>query len=302
MQSTETGAGGRDFYLDNVELRPCVAPSGSISGNVYIDANGDNALQSGTEPGINLIEVTLWDTRGTASAADDILVSTTASTGSGAYSFSNIPVGNDYEVRVDTNDSDLPSDASAGTPTALAGVVTSGGSTVGKDFGFDPGAAVLSGDKTIEIFDPASEGLYAIPSNDVIYTISISNVGTGRADLNSLFLVDSLPPEIAFYNADIDDGGPETDPVDFSQSSAGLNFDYARDVGFSSSAAKPTSFADCSYTPAAGYDPAVRHILRFARYNAFPLTSPRLPLYSDWQSGRLIYDGPCRTHSHHRLW
>jgi len=260
MQSTETGPSGRDFYLDNVELRPCVVAGGSISGSVYIDANGNNSLQSGTEPGISSIEMTLWDTRGTASTADDILVSTTESTGSGAYSFSNIPAGNNYEVRVDTADTDLPSGASPGTPTALAGVVTSGGSTTGKDFGFDAGSAVLSGNKTIEIYDPAAEGLYAIPSNDVIYTISISNVGTGRADRHSLFLLDTLPAEVAFFNGDIDDGGPETNPVAFSQSGAALNFNYARDVGFSSSVIKPATFADCNYTPVVGYDPAVRHI------------------------------------------
>ena len=118
----------------------------------------------------------------------------------------------------------------------------------------------MAGDKTIEVFDPAAEGLYAIPSNDVIYTISISNVGTGRADLNSLFLVDTLPSEVAFYNADMDDGGPATDPVSFSQNSASLNWSYTRDVGFSSSVTKPANFAACNYTPTTGYDPAVRHI------------------------------------------
>lgn len=260
MQSTETGPGGRDFYLDNVELRPCVVPGGSISGSVYIDANGDNALQSGTEPPIGLIEVTLWDTRGTSNTADDILVSTSESIGNGSYSFSNIVAGNDYEVRVKTDDPDLPSDSTPGTATALPITVTSGGNTSGHDFGFDAGAAVLSGDKTIEIFDPNAEGLYAIPSNDVIYTISISNVGTGRADLNSLFLVDSLPSEVTFYNADMDDAGPITNPVNFSQNSAALNWTYSRDVGFSSSAIKPTTFAQCNYTPTAGYDPAVRHV------------------------------------------
>lgn len=261
MQSTETGAGGRDFYLDNVELRPCVVDGGSISGTVYIDANGNNTLQSGTEPGVNLVEVTLWDTRGTTTATDDILVSTTESVGSGAYSFSNIAAGSDYELRVDTNDSDLPSDSTPGTATALSVTVTSGGSTSGHDFGFDAGAAVLSGAKTIEVFDPAAEGLYAIPSNDVTYTISITNVGTGRADLNSLFMVDSLPSEITFYNADLDGPtGPATNPVSFSQNGAALNFSYTRDVGFSSSVTKPATFAACNYTPTAGYDPAVRHI------------------------------------------
>ena len=70
--------------------------------------------------------------------------------------------------------------------------------------------------KTITPFDSGSGGDYSIPGNDVIYEISVTNTGPFNVHDGSIFLVDTLPPEIAFYNGDIDDGGPETDPVIFS--------------------------------------------------------------------------------------
>ena len=121
----------------------------------------------------------------------------------------------------------------------------------------------LSGSKSIDVYDPDPlDGIpvYAVPGNDVRYTIEIENAGNGPVDNNGLLLVDRLPSEITFYNGDIDDGGPETDPVAFAQTGAGLSFSYASDVGFSNAASAPTDFSSCSYVPAAGYDPAVRYV------------------------------------------
>ena len=73
-------------------------------------------------------------------------------------------------------------------------------------------------------------------------------------------MVDSLPPEVTFYNGDIDDGGPLTGVVDFQESGSNLTFDEATDLGFSNSATKPANFAACSYTPLTGYDPNVTFI------------------------------------------
>lgn len=122
------------------------------------------------------------------------------------------------------------------------------------------GGAVLTGQKTVSVYDPTSSGLYAIPGNDVIYVIDIKNEGTGPADANSLFLVDDLPEEVIFYNNDIDDGGPATDPVVFIDSGSGLSFNYATDVKYATGVTKPTSNSDCDYNPVAGYDPNVKFI------------------------------------------
>lgn len=115
---------------------------------------------------------------------------------------------------------------------------------------FNP--AILAGSKTTRTVT----GGYALPGNDMYYTISVNNIGTGATDDDSVFLVDSLPTEVEFYR-----GPLASVPVTFSETGTGLDpFDYAADVGFSNAAAKPTSFAQCNYTPAAGYDPAVRYI------------------------------------------
>ena len=122
------------------------------------------------------------------------------------------------------------------------------------------GTADLTANKSVAVYDPQDQGLYAIPGNDVIYTFTIENLGTGEVDSGSLMLIDNMPDELTFYNGDIDDAGPETDPVSFADTAGNLTFDYGVDAAFSDGASAPTSFADCDYTPAAGYDPDVNFI------------------------------------------
>ena len=114
--------------------------------------------------------------------------------------------------------------------------------------------------KSSQVYDPTSANLKAIPGNDIIYSISVENTGDVPFDSGSVVLIDDFPSEMEFYNGDIDDGGPETDPVAFSQSGASMTFSYSTDVGYSSSATTPTNFSACTYSPAAGYDPNVRFI------------------------------------------
>lgn len=119
-----------------------------------------------------------------------------------------------------------------------------------------PGTATLIASKTVAVFG----GGLAIPGADVIYTISASNIGDGAADADTIFLVDAMPAEIEFYNGDIDDAGPETAAVAFSNSASGLTFSAASDVRFSNAGAPPANFSACGYTPAAGYDPNVTFV------------------------------------------
>jgi len=106
-----------------------------------------------------------------------------------------------------------------------------------------------------------SASTYAIPGSDVIYTIKTSNGGSGPVDADSIFIVDSLPAEVVFYNGDIDGTGPATDPVILQDGGSGLALNYASDVRFSNLTAPPTNFATCNiYSPTSGYDPNVRHI------------------------------------------
>ncbi len=118
----------------------------------------------------------------------------------------------------------------------------------------------LKAEKSVSVFDPGATGLYALPGNDAIYTITVTNEGTGNVDNNTMILIDKIPDETIFYNGDIDDAGPETDPVSFQDSGSGLTFTYNTDVAYSDLVATPANFTDCNYTPVLGYDPNVTHI------------------------------------------
>lgn len=124
-------------------------------------------------------------------------------------------------------------------------------------------SAELTAEKTITVFDPLGEGLYALPGNDVIYTITITNVGDGPTDDDSIILIDALPTEVIFFNGDADGPGPETDPVIFTEIVAptGLDpFDYAADVKFSDAGTKPADMSECGYDPISPLDTVITYI------------------------------------------
>ena len=116
--------------------------------------------------------------------------------------------------------------------------------------------------KTMAVHDPGALGLYAIPGNDVVYTISVTNNGNGTSDVDTFELIDAFPGDLSFYNGDIDDAGPETNPVAFVDAASGLTFTYGADVKFSDAVVKPVNFAACSLTTAlsAGYNSHVTFI------------------------------------------
>ena len=111
-----------------------------------------------------------------------------------------------------------------------------------------------------DVFDPAVIGLYNLPDNDVVLTLSVTNAGLGSVDAGTLELIIPVSTDTTFYNGDFDDGGPETDPVVFTDTSSGLTFTAGSNLAFSNSPTKPASFAACSYTPLAGYDPSVTFV------------------------------------------
>ena len=117
--------------------------------------------------------------------------------------------------------------------------------------------ADMAADKTVSVHADSAV-LYAIPGSDVLYTINVTNSGSSPIDEDSLFLVDTLPPETDFFNGDHD--GPGSGVVGFAETDSGLTFNAGTDVRFSNAASKPTSFIACTYAPSAGYDPNVRHI------------------------------------------
>jgi uncharacterized repeat protein (TIGR01451 family) len=119
----------------------------------------------------------------------------------------------------------------------------------------------LTAEKTVTSF-VGNPNPYSLPGSDVIYTIEITNTGSGPVDADSIFLIDSLPPEISFYFGDMDDGGPATAPVFFEDTDSGLSFDgnSSLDVGYSDAVTKPTDLSGCNFSPMVGYNSTVRHI------------------------------------------
>lgn len=103
-------------------------------------------------------------------------------------------------------------------------------------------------------------GEYLVPGAEVVYTIAVENAGPGDVEADSIFLVDTLPTGVAFYNGDFDEGGPGTGPVRFTETGTQLTFVPSRDLGFSADQAPPSGPAACAYAPTPGFDPAVRHV------------------------------------------
>ena len=109
----------------------------------------------------------------------------------------------------------------------------------------------LDASKTVGMFDASGNASYAIPGSDVVYSISVTNSGSSPTDTDSMEIIDNMPPEISFWNGDIDFGGPDnfsdTTPVALEQSSgAGLTFDYNTDVRFGFGGTAPADFDSCT--------------------------------------------------------
>ncbi len=122
------------------------------------------------------------------------------------------------------------------------------------------GTPELTGGKTVEAFEP---GTFSIPGNDVVYTITIENTGSVDIDNDSLVLFDPLPPEVSLVNLPFSVFGGGTlapDPVFFSQMDASLDFQFVRDVGFSSSPTPPTDFSQCTDTLSGEVNPQINFI------------------------------------------
>ena len=93
----------------------------------------------------------------------------------------------------------------------------------------------------------------SIPGAIVVYTLTVSNTGPSTVTSNSVFIVDSVPSQISVGSGS---------NVTFIQGSptSGLTFNAATNVAYSNSGTTPASFAACTYTPVATYDPAVHFI------------------------------------------
>lgn len=118
----------------------------------------------------------------------------------------------------------------------------------------------IEGEKTNTVWNPDGDMPFGIPGEDISYTITLRNTGNGAADPGSIFLVDSVPAEVDFFNGDYDPTDADTSAVLFEETSSGLTFTPGTDLGFAGAGAPPTSFAQCNLPVSSGYDPAIRYI------------------------------------------
>ena len=119
----------------------------SIGDTVFVDNNGDGA-QGASDAGIADITVELWaDLNGDGTFG---LVATTTTDADGNYLFENLPADGviDYQVRVDTTDTDIPTSGTGSSyvPTTATTVdvdnLADGASFLDADFGFGPLASI----------------------------------------------------------------------------------------------------------------------------------------------------------------
>ena len=92
-----------------------------------------------------------------------------------------------------------------------------------------------------------------IPGAIISYSFIVANTGATAVDNNSVWLIDTLPSQIAV--------GTASTPT-FVQGSptSGLTFTAGTDIKYSNSVTAPASFAACTYNPVSAYDPLVKFV------------------------------------------
>jgi hypothetical protein len=94
----------------------------------------------------------------------------------------------------------------------------------------------------------ADPNRFNIPGSDTIYSLTVTNSNGSVIDASVINLADILPPQMTFYNGDIDDAGPLTGNFEFVPGTSGLTM-AAGNIAYSNNGG-----ASYAYTPAAGYD------------------------------------------------
>jgi len=143
---------------------------------------------------------------------------------------------------VSISEGDIISSTTTRKTGALSYDVTSEFSANETAISSDP--ANLAVTKTVASLIP---GEYAIPGNDMVYTFSVVNQGSGTVTTDSIVLIDELPAEIQFFNGDHDGPGPSTATIGFEETGTSLSFNPAADALYSDSTTKPADMSECDY-------------------------------------------------------
>ena len=165
---------GNGISFDCDDTITAIQGTSTIGDFIWADLDTDG-VQDGGELGIPNITVYLyWDQNDDGIIdADDILLDTQITNGSGGYDFTQLPIG-DYIVSVDGNDPDMPTGYNYTTPKTHDVDITANGTNYDEaDFGFGP---ILSLDKILtngEVDNVGNDNLYE--GQLAIYTINVIN-------------------------------------------------------------------------------------------------------------------------------
>jgi hypothetical protein len=228
------GAGGRRFNSDQFTVRirsgSTVVASATTTGTGSTVTTGTTAMtqvNAGTAYGLDEIA---------AGSMADLSQYTQSMTCTNANASSTTPLGTGYPRTITPQLGDVISCSITNTRTAAN--------------------ANLVIDKTSTLLsDPVTGSIspFHIPGADVRYQLRVYNTGSLAADAGSVFVYDTLPPGMIVNT---------TGSFTFTNGAiaSGLSFNAATDIGYSNSATPPASFAACTYSPIAQYDPAIRHV------------------------------------------
>lgn len=273
-----TDAGSYGNFLDDLQLNIAAFAQLTTSAGSDLEASGGNlpSVQiHGRVDTTTTIPVSV--TGGTADADDFTLTASSISIPPGIYGGEtfDLPLSITENLVGEANDT---IELELGTPSTSeisfqrrecdsGSPITSTTYTIINDDGH------LQGNKTVETYHSTGNASYALPGNDVVYTIRVTNTSDIDIDDGTIFLVDKLPEELSFYNGDIDDDGPEINPVKFVEGGSGLTLTYGSDIGYSIGATPPTDMSECDAMPATGYVETLTYIC-FAPKGTFAAADP----------------------------
>ena len=101
----------------------------------------------------------------------------------------------------------------------------------------------------------------SIPGAMQLYTLRITNQGTGSVDANSLAITDAIPAGVSLFVGNV--GGPGSGPIAFVNSASGLSYTFTALGSGADNLDFSTNGSNWTYVPTAdvnGVDPAVRYI------------------------------------------
>ncbi|MEO0329872.1 MAG: hypothetical protein AAF217_14915 [Pseudomonadota bacterium] len=124
------------YFPSDASFAQVIITLGNVSGTLYQDNDGEDDFDSGEPRLPKDITLRLYnDANGNNVIDPGEEIATTVTDDNGDYIFDEVPDG-DYKIKVDINDSEIPSGITLGTPNDLPVTVT-GSAVTDNNFGFD---------------------------------------------------------------------------------------------------------------------------------------------------------------------